>query len=118
MKDAQLDINETSLVFGIEGLYYLDLNLKYKVNSEEGKAKFDKDKHTLTVRLPITGLTADSQRVAEQHYSEFMELERIRKEEFKNLEMSTIEEDTMKLRSSKTRPGGPDMVKQDDEEVD
>ena len=32
MKGAQLDINETSLVFGIEGLYYLDLNLKYHVN--------------------------------------------------------------------------------------
>lgn len=32
MKGAQLDINQTSLVFGIEGLYYLDLNLKYVVN--------------------------------------------------------------------------------------
>lgn len=60
MKGAQLDINETSLVFGIEGLYYLDLNLKYIVNSEEGNAKFDKAKKTLTIRLPITGLTADS----------------------------------------------------------
>ena len=93
MKGAQLDINETSLVFGIEGLYYLDLNLKYIVNSEEGNAKFDKAKKTLTIRLPITGLTADSQRVAEQHYSEFRETERKRKEEYKQLEMSTIEED-------------------------
>ena len=32
MKGAQLDINESNLVFGVEGLYYLDLNLKYKVD--------------------------------------------------------------------------------------
>ena len=32
MKSAQLDINESTLVFGVDGLYYLDLNLKYKVD--------------------------------------------------------------------------------------
>ena len=90
MKGAQLDINETSLVFGIEGLYYLDLNLKYIVNKDECNAKFDKDKKTLTIRMPVTGLTSDSQRVAEEHYNEYLEAERKRKEEYDRLEMSTL----------------------------
>lgn len=90
MKNAQLDINETNLVFGVEGLYYLDLNLKYIVDKDQGSAKFDKSKKTLTIRLPVTGLTPDSQRVAEQHYNEFMEAERKRQEEYKLLEMSTL----------------------------
>jgi hypothetical protein len=65
MKGAQLDINESTLVFAVDGLYYLDLNLKYKCNSEQGSAKFDKTKKTLTIKLPIIGLTEDSQRVAD-----------------------------------------------------
>ena len=55
MKDAKLDINDSTLVFEYKGLYYLDLNLKYMVNSQAGKAKFDRSKKTLTVRLPVTG---------------------------------------------------------------
>ena len=78
MKGAQLDINESTLVFGIEGLYYLDLNLKYKCNTEQGSAKFDKTKKTLTIKLPIVGLTEDSQRVADQHYQEYLEMEKKR----------------------------------------
>lgn len=78
MKGAQLDINESTLVFGIEGLYYLDLNLKYKCNTEQGSAKFDKTKKTLTIKLPIVGLTEDSQRVADQHYQEYLEIEKKR----------------------------------------
>lgn len=29
LKEAKLEINESTLVFEVEGLYYLDLNLKY-----------------------------------------------------------------------------------------
>ena len=65
MKSAQLDIDESTLVFKVEGLYYLDLNLKYKCDQENGSAKFDKTKKTLTIKLPIIGLTEDSQRVAD-----------------------------------------------------
>jgi len=104
MKGAQLDINETNLVFGVEGLYYLDLNLKYIVEKDEGSAKFDKSKKTLTICLPITGLTADSQRVAEQHYNEYLETERKREEEYKQLEMSTLEEDVDRARINKYKP--------------
>jgi len=75
MRQAKLDINESTLVFSVEGLYYLDLNLKYKCNSEEGSAKFDKVKKTLTIRLPVVGLTEDSQRVLDQHYAEYLEME-------------------------------------------
>jgi hypothetical protein len=44
MKLANLDINNTSLVFEYPNLYYLDLNLKYICNSSKGHAKFDKSK--------------------------------------------------------------------------
>jgi len=60
MKAAKLDINEETLLFEYPGLYYLDLNLKYKCNPDAGSAKFDKTKKTLTIKLPIVGLTKDS----------------------------------------------------------
>jgi dynein assembly factor 2 len=60
MKGSLLDINESTLVFEYPSIYYLDLNLKYKVDPDAGNAKFDKTKKTLTIKLPIIGLTADS----------------------------------------------------------
>ena len=57
MKHAQLDIDESNLVFKYPELYYLDLNLKYKVDPDSGKAKFDKDKKTLTIKLPVIAST-------------------------------------------------------------
>ena len=115
MKGAQLDINESTLVFSVEGLYYLDLNLKYKCNTEEGSAKFDKTKKTLTIKLPVIGLTEDSQKVADQHWAEFIEMEKKREEEYKNLEMSTLQEDADKARFDRSHPkkGGAD--KENDE---
>ena len=107
MRGAQLDINESNLVFGVDGLYYLDLNLKYKVDKSEGNAKFDKKKKTLTIKVPVIGLTPDSQRVADEHYAEFLEEERKHQEYYNNLEMSTLEQDAEKARSNKYRPGGP-----------
>ena len=53
-------------------------------------SKFDKTKKTLTIKLPVIGLTEDGQRVADQHWQEYLEMERKREEEYKNLEMSTI----------------------------
>ena len=85
MKKAQLDINESTLVFAVEGLYYLDLNLKYKCNTEQGSAKFDKTKKTLVIKLPVIGLTEDSQKVADQHYREFLEREKERERVFNSL---------------------------------
>mmetsp|Transcript_41249 Transcript_41249/g.62799 ORF Transcript_41249/g.62799 Transcript_41249/m.62799 type:complete len:91 (+) Transcript_41249:1073-1345(+) len=63
MKKANLDINESTLCFEYPGVYYLDLNLKYKCNPDAGNAKFDKSKKVLTIRLPIVGLTEDSKKV-------------------------------------------------------
>jgi hypothetical protein len=68
MKKANLDINESTLVFEYPELYYLDLNLKYKCDPDAGSAKFDKSKKTLTIKLPVIGLTADSQAVLEANY--------------------------------------------------
>ena len=42
MKAAKLDINESTLLFEYPEVYYLDLNLKYKCDPDQGNAKFDK----------------------------------------------------------------------------
>ena len=68
MKKANLDINETTLVFDYPDLYYLDLNLKYKCDPDNGNAKFDKTKKTMVIKLPVVGLTEDSQKVMDEHY--------------------------------------------------
>jgi hypothetical protein len=68
MKAAKLDINESALVFEYPDLYYLDLNLKYKCDPDSGSAKFDKTKKTLTIKLPVVGLTPDSQALIEANY--------------------------------------------------
>ena len=60
MKNANLDINESTLVFDYPELYYLDLNLKYKCDPDNGTAKFDKTKKTMTIKMPVVGLTEDS----------------------------------------------------------
>jgi hypothetical protein len=44
-------------------VYYLDVNLMYKVDKAAGSAKFDKSRKTLTIRVPVVGSTDDSQRV-------------------------------------------------------
>lgn len=72
MKDAKLDINESTLLFELPDVYYLDLNLKYKCDPNEGNAKFDKTKKTLTIKLPIVGLTPDSQAVLDANYQKFV----------------------------------------------
>jgi len=63
MKAANLDINESTLLFEYPDLYYLDLNLKYKCDPDAGTAKFDKQKNTWTIQMPVVGLTPDSQAV-------------------------------------------------------
>ena len=93
MGNAKLEINESTLVFEVPDLYYLDLNLKYKCDQDSGKAKFDKKKKTLTVRLPVIGRTEDSQKVVDQHFQEWQEREKERHETLKQLEMSKLEEE-------------------------
>jgi len=72
MKGANLDINETTLLFEYPEIYYLDLNLKYKTDPDQGNAKFDKSTKKLTIKLPIVGLTEDSQKVMDDHYKTFV----------------------------------------------
>ena len=72
MKKANLDINEETLLFEYPELYYLDLNLKYKVDPDAGNAKYDKVKKTLTIKLPVVGLTVDSQKVLDANYQKFV----------------------------------------------
>jgi len=93
IKNANLDINESTLLFEYPEVYYLDLNLKYKCDCNAGNAKFDKSKKTLTIRLPVIGLTEDSQKVADQDYAKFLEHEKDRKEELAMLEKSRMDEE-------------------------
>lgn len=55
MKGSNLDINEGTLLFEIPDLYYLDIQLRYKVDQDSGSAKFDKTKKVLKIVLPVTG---------------------------------------------------------------
>ena len=57
MNDAELDITESGLIFSYPETYYLDISLKYKVDSDNGKARFVKDRLVLEITLPILGLT-------------------------------------------------------------
>lgn len=73
MKLATLDINENTLMFKYPDVYYLDINLCYKVDKAQGSAKFDKSKKTLTVRVPVIGSTEDSQKVLDKHYKDYLD---------------------------------------------
>jgi len=44
-------------MFKYPDVYYLDINLMYKVDKNAGSAKFDKTKKTLTIRVPVVGST-------------------------------------------------------------
>ena len=72
MKGSNLDINEGTLIFEIPELYYLDLQLKYKVDQDGGSAKFDKTKKELKIVLPVTGLNERSAAEAEKQYQIFV----------------------------------------------
>jgi len=104
MRNAQLDIDETTLVFKYPELYYLDLNLKYKVDQDNGSAKFDKTKKTLTIKLPVIGSTDVSQKVLDEHFRDFMEKQKEQKERLERLEQSKLE-DEMTKRSMRPVPG-------------
>jgi dynein assembly factor 2 len=71
IKNANLDINESTLLFEYPEIYYLDLNLKYKCDPNAGSAKFDKTKKQLVIRMPVIGLTEDSQKVADADYAKW-----------------------------------------------
>lgn len=55
--NADLDINEDTLIFKVEDTYDLMLQFKYKVDPDKGKATFEKDHKRLTIDLPIIGVT-------------------------------------------------------------
>jgi hypothetical protein len=104
MKEAKLDINESTLVFEYPGLYYLDLNLKYVVNPSEGNAKFDKQKKTLNIKLPVIGSTPDSQKVLDRDYQDYLQREQERQEYLKRLEISKLEEEALAKKNADYRP--------------
>jgi len=73
MAEAELDINEDNLVFKYPETYYLDIKLRYLVDPDAGKAKFVKDKQTLTITLPILGLTEETKEELERQKKDYDE---------------------------------------------
>ena len=80
-------------MFKYPEVYYLDINLHYKVDKNNGSAKFDKAKKTLTVRVPIIGSTDESQKVLDMHYRDYLEKQEQSKKALKNLQKSKMDED-------------------------
>jgi len=91
LKAATLDINDSTLMFKYPDVYYLDINLMYKVDKLAGSAKFDKTKKTLTVRVPVTGSTEDSQKVLDKHFKDYRERAVQSTKDIKNLKKSTLD---------------------------
>ena len=114
MKKAKLEINESNLVFEYPDLYYLDLNLRYKCDSTAGNAKFDKTKKTLTIKLPILGMTEVSQKVADADYERFLEAQKEQEERLAGLEASRLEEEA-DARSKRKHKVGEDDDDQENE---
>lgn len=106
MKLAKLDINETNLIFEYPDLYYLDLNLKYVCDSAKGTAKFDKTKKTLTIRVPITGLTEDSQKVFEENMRKFNDIQQRKQEELERAKIEEEEDEEKKREDEKQQQVG------------
>lgn len=72
IKRAKLDINESTIVFEYPEQYYLDLDLKYKCDPEQGSAKFDKTTRKLVIKMPVVGLTEAAQALVDQHYQKYV----------------------------------------------
>lgn len=96
IKKAKLDINDSTLVFEYPDIYYLDINLMYKVDKDAGTAKFDKTRKTLTIRVPVIDSTDDSAKVLEQHFRDYKEREEQRKKDLVRLQESRLADEAKK----------------------
>lgn len=105
LKAATLDINDSTLMFKYPDVYYLDINLCYKVDKLNGTAKFDKSKKTLTVRVPVVGSTDDSQKVLEQHFRDFKEKQELAAKNLKNLQTTNVDDEMETRRLRKKNKG-------------
>ena len=105
MKGANLDINETTLLFEYPDIYYLDLNLKYKTDPDQGSAKFDKSTKKLVIKLPIVGLTEDSQKVMDEHYKAFVT---DKKETMSSLQVQGEVQDDQEQTTNDSERGSPE----------
>jgi len=70
-KDADLDINEDTLMFKVPDIYDLMLTFKYKVDPEKGGAKFEKDKKRLVIDLPVVGVTDVTHEIMKKDKEQF-----------------------------------------------
>lgn len=86
----------------------MDLNLKYQCNPNAGSAKFDKKKGTLVIRMPIVGLTEDSQKVVDENWLAFLKQQEENEAILKKLAVSKLEEDA-EARRLKKRIKGDDQ---------
>jgi len=71
IKGADLDINEDTLMFKVQDIYDLMLTFKYKVDPDKGNAKFEKDKKTLVIDLPVVGVTESTHESMKKEKEQF-----------------------------------------------
>lgn len=103
-------------MFKYPDVYYLDINLMYKVDKLNGTAKFDKSKKTLTVRVPVIGSTDESQKVLDQHYRAYKETHEQRQSGLKNLQKSKMDDEMELRRLKKKGVSGASTTAEDDED--
>jgi len=117
LKAATLDINDSTLMFKYPDVYYLDINLMYKVDKLAGSAKFDKSKKTLTVRVPVIGSTEDSQKVLDKHFKDYRERQAQADKALKNLQKSKLD-DLIEERSLRKKGKATDEDEPEEEEAE
>lgn len=69
--NADLDINEDTLMFKVPDIYDLMVKFKYKVDPDRGSAKFEKDKKRLVITLPIVGVTEATHEIMRKQKEQF-----------------------------------------------
>lgn len=71
MKDAELDINDDTLLFKVPDTYDLMLSFKYRVDPDKGSATFEKDKKRLVIDMPIVGVTEVTHEIMKKEKEQF-----------------------------------------------
>lgn len=69
--NADLDINEDTLIFKVPDIYDLMVKFKYRVDPDRGSAKFEKDKKRLLITLPIVGVTEATHEIMRKEKEQF-----------------------------------------------
>jgi hypothetical protein len=71
IQNAELDINEDTLMFKVQETYDLMVTFKYLVDPDKGNARFEKDKKRMVIDLPIIGVTKATHEAMKKEKEQF-----------------------------------------------